>query len=134
MLERRELIKKSVLWGSYALSAVALGYPVFSFISFRKITEHPVIFPSDAQHARANFREGVYLIPEADGFRALSAKCPHLGCTVNADPVSGGFKCPCHGSTFGPSGKWLSGPAGQSLHPLPVKSKPNGDIEIVIKI
>ena len=29
MLERREFIRKSVLWGSYALGAVAIGYPVF---------------------------------------------------------------------------------------------------------
>ncbi len=134
MVERREFIRKSVLWGSYALGAMAIGYPVFSFIGFRKITEYSVIFPPDAQHARANLREGVYLIPEANGFRALSGKCPHLGCTVNFDPVSEQFKCPCHGSTFGPSGTWLSGPAGRNLHPLPVKSKPNGDIEIVVKI
>lgn len=134
MLVRREFIRKGVLWASYALGAVALGYPVFSFISFRKITEQRIIFPPDAQHAAANFKEGVYLIPSTDGFRALSAKCPHLGCTVNFDPVSGKFKCPCHGSTFDPSGKWLSGPARQSLHPLPVNKKPNGDIETVIKI
>ena len=106
----------------------------FSFISFGKMTEQKVIFPPDAQHAGANFKEGVYLIPETDGFRALSAKCPHLGCTVNFDPVSEKFKCPCHGSTFGPSGEWLSGPAGRNLRSLPVKSKPNGDIEIVVKI
>ena len=134
MVVRREFIKKGVRWGSYALGAVALGYPVFSFISFRKITEQRIIFPPDAQHAAANFKEGVYLIPSKDGFRALSAKCPHLGCTVNFDAVSGKFKCPCHGSTFDPSGKWVSGPTQKNLQNLPVRKKPNGDIETVIKI
>ena len=69
-----------------------------------------------------------------DGFQALSARCPHLGCTVNFDGVSKNFKCPCHGSTFDLSGKWISGPARQNLQALPVKKNPSGDIETVIKI
>ena len=134
MSERREFIKKGALWGGYALGAVALGFPVFSFVGFRKISEKKITFPPDAHHAAANYKEGVYLISSKDGFQALSAKCPHLGCTVNFDAVSGEFKCPCHGSTFDPSGKWMSGPARQNLQGLPVKKLPNGDIETVVKI
>ena len=134
MFGRREFIKKCALWGGYALGAVALGFPVFSFVGFRKISEKKIIFPPDAQHAFANYKDGVFLMSSKDGFRALSAKCPHLGCTVNFDAVSKEFKCPCHGSTFENSGKWISGPAQQNLQVLPVKKLPNGDIETVMEI
>ena len=134
MLERRQFIKKVAVWGGYALGAVALGFPVFSFIGFRKISEKKITFPPDAQHAAVGYKEGVYLMSSKDGFSALSAKCPHLGCAVNFDAVSKKFKCPCHGSTFETSGKWISGPARRNLQELPVKINPNGDIETVIKI
>lgn len=134
MLERREFIKKGAVWGGYALGALAMGFPVFSFMSFRKISEKTITFPPDTQHATANFKEGVYLMSSKEGFEALSAKCPHLGCTVNFDQVSNTFKCPCHGSTFNGSGTWISGPARQNLQPLPAKKKPGGNIETIIKI
>ncbi len=134
MFERRKFIKKSAVWGGYALGALALGFPVFSFVGFRKISEKTIVFPPDAQNAIANFKEGVYLMKSKEGFRALSAKCPHLGCTVNFHAVSETFKCPCHGSTFDASGEWISGPARKNLQSLPVKKTPGGGIETVIKI
>ena len=134
MFERREFFKKGAVWGGYALGALVLGFPVFSFIGFRKISEKTITFPPDAQHAIANFKEGVYLMSSKEGFKALSAKCPHLGCTINFDRVSQTFKCPCHGSTFNASGTWVSGPAQRNLQPLPVKKTPGGNIETIIKI
>ena len=134
MFARRAFIKKSTVWGGYALGALALGFPVFSFIGFRKISKKTITFPPDAQHAVAHFKEGAYLMSTKEGFRALSAKCPHLGCTVNFDAVAQGFKCPCHGSTFDVSGAWISGPAQRNLQPLPVKKQPDGNIETILKI
>ncbi len=134
MLDRRKFIKKGARWGGYGLAALVFGFPILSFIGFRKISEKRISFPPDSQHAAANFKDGVYLMPSKDGFYALSAKCPHLGCTVNFDAVSGKFKCPCHGSVFAASGKWISGPAQRNLQPLPIKKKPDGHIETVLKI
>lgn len=130
---RREFIKKGVLWGGYALGAIALGFPVFSFIGFKKITKRKITFPPDSQHADI-FKEGVYLMSSKDGLQAFSAKCPHLGCTVNFDAISKKFKCPCHGSIFDASGKWISGPAKRNLEQLPIQKNPNGDIETVINV
>jgi CDGSH-type Zn-finger protein/nucleotide-binding universal stress UspA family protein len=47
----------------------------------------------------------------------MSARCTHLGCLVNWNPVDKAFDCPCHGSQFGPDGSVLSGPAGRPLPP-----------------
>ena len=62
-----------------------------------------------------------YLVRLADGgFLALSAKCPHLGCTVPWNEGSRTFPCPCHASTFDLRGDVLSPPAPRALDLLPV--------------
>jgi Rieske Fe-S protein len=59
---------------------------------------------------------------DASAIVAVSATCPHRGCTVafadgtSCGPVAGGgFCCPCHGSTFKLDGTLMQGPANQSL-------------------
>jgi cytochrome b6-f complex iron-sulfur subunit len=56
------------------------------------------------------------LLPTADGFKALSLVCPHLGC--EADVKKDGFICPCHGSRFDLNGNVTHGPATRSLQLL----------------
>lgn len=59
---------------------------------------------------------------KGDQLQALSAVCPHLGCSVAFDPKAGGdgkFRCPCHDSAFAPSGERLTGPAERGLDELP---------------
>jgi cytochrome b6-f complex iron-sulfur subunit len=55
----------------------------------------------------------VFLFKKGNSFRAASAVCTHLGCTVNL--AGEGFHCPCHGSVFDKSGAVVSGPAPSSL-------------------
>lgn len=66
---------------------------------------------------------------DADGqtgrLMALYWKCVHLGCTVPWLPAEeftyegtkyvGMFKCPCHGSTYVPTGQIVAGPAPRPL-------------------
>jgi cytochrome b6-f complex iron-sulfur subunit len=71
--------------------------------------------------APKNFPEGVtflstekvFVVRKESSFRALSAICTHLGCTV--DRQDAGFHCPCHGSEFDAEGNWKSGPAPRAL-------------------
>jgi cytochrome b6-f complex iron-sulfur subunit len=55
----------------------------------------------------------VFLFRQGNRFRAVSAICTHLGCTVNL--VGQGFHCPCHGSVFSQNGVVVSGPAPSPL-------------------
>jgi Rieske Fe-S protein len=59
--------------------------------------------------------------PQAGSFKAFTAVCTHLGCTVGT--VSGGtINCPCHGSKFSiTNGSVVNGPATSPLPPVSIK-------------
>jgi nitrite reductase/ring-hydroxylating ferredoxin subunit len=57
--------------------------------------------------------------PVAGEFKAFSATCTHMGCSV-AEVVDGTINCPCHGSRFAVAdGAPTAGPASR---PLPEKA------------
>ena len=63
--------------------------------------------------------------PTAGEFKAFSAVCTHMGCTVS-QIANGRIDCPCHGSEYSiTDGAVLAGPAPK---PLPAKTiKVTGD-------
>jgi len=66
-------------------------------------------------------RDGEQIAAYADevgDLHLMSARCTHLGCVVAWNPGDKRFECPCHGSTFGPLGEVVSGPATKSLRPI----------------
>ncbi len=63
----------------------------------------------------------VYLIQAAGEVKALSAICPHLGCTVSWHEDQDRFVCPCHGGQFSADGKHCSGPPPRALDALETK-------------
>lgn len=57
--------------------------------------------------------EGIFIVRDHQGIYALSAICPHLGCTVK--PATNGFLCPCHKTEFSKNGDYVTGPAKKGL-------------------
>lgn len=57
-------------------------------------------------------------VDDSGELHLMSARCSHLGCVVAWNPSEGTFDCPCHGSTFGPSGEVITGPASKPLRPV----------------
>jgi cytochrome b6-f complex iron-sulfur subunit len=70
----------------------------------------------------------VFLFRKGNSFRAASAVCTHLGCTVNL--AGDGFHCPCHGSVFDQSGAVKSGPAPTGLSWLQLTLSRDGRLVI----
>jgi len=63
----------------------------------------------------------VYVKLNGEEVFALSATCSHLGCNVNYDESTGGFKCPCHSGVYDATGKNISGPPPKPLARLEAK-------------
>ena len=79
---------------------------------------------SDAQRDAWVTRQRVavgsaWLRRDGDKVIAVSAQCPHLGCSIGFDGQR--FRCPCHKSAFKVNGERESGPAKRGLDPLPVE-------------
>ena len=70
----------------------------------------------------------IFLFRKGNSFRAVSAVCTHLGCTVNL--AKEGFHCPCHGSVFDKAGAVASGPAPSALSWFDVSLSRDGHLVI----
>ena len=57
----------------------------------------------------------VLVVHTADGFKALSAVCTHLGCIVYWDEAKSVIACPCHAAYFSIKGDVISGPPPSPL-------------------
>ena len=77
------------------------------------------------------FNSGKFYLSVFDdgGMLAISIKCTHLGCIVQANDK--GFDCPCHASTFDKHGEVLSPPATRALDIFSITFE-NGEILVDI--
>jgi cytochrome b6-f complex iron-sulfur subunit len=117
-LQRRTFLTLSLGWCSaaFALAAsmAAAGRFLVPNVLYEPDQRFKAFKPEDYPEGPTfmpNLR--VFLFRKGNSFRAASAVCTHLGCTVNLSGA--GFNCPCHGSVFDTSGAVVSGPAPNSL-------------------
>lgn len=61
--------------------------------------------------------------------QALSAICPHMGCSVAWQASQNKFVCPCHGGQFAADGKHLVGPPPRGLDNLNTRMK-DGKLQV----
>lgn len=135
---RREFLNR-VLTGGVAILTGYFVYPVVRFlipppVAVDQQTKVMVATTDELKLNSAKFfrfldKPGVVVRLPNGEYKALSAKCTHLGCTVAFEPrpdTSGGgpdlsaqaedfFYCNCHGSEFDINGKVLKGPAALPL-------------------
>ena len=100
-------------------------------VSYEPPRRYPVGRPDSLPLDRATFlpERRLFVLNRADGFAAVSAVCPHLGCTVRH--VDGeGFVCPCHGSRFDLHGQVLHGPAPRPLAWYGLSLSRRGDLVV----
>ena len=68
----------------------------------------------------------VWLVRDGDKVHALSATCPHLGCSVDLNADQKSFGCPCHTSKFKTDGAFESGPSPRGMDAL--ETRVTGDV------
>lgn len=59
--------------------------------------------------------ENLAVYNEGGTYKAVAAKCTHLGCIVHWNNLEKSWDCPCHGSRFEINGKVIEGPALNDL-------------------
>lgn len=60
----------------------------------------------------------LWLVRKGDQITALSAVCPHLGCSIDLHADKQSYFCPCHVSKFSLGGDAVSGPSPRGMDPL----------------
>src|SRR5688500_13607524 len=61
---------------------------------------------------------------------ALTAECPHLGCSIGYDTGRNRFQCPCHESAFDLEGVKLGGPSPRAMDQLESRITADGKVEV----
>ncbi|MCW5982180.1 MAG: Rieske 2Fe-2S domain-containing protein [Bryobacteraceae bacterium] len=75
--------------------------------------------------------ENTFIVRDRErGFRACSAVCTHLGCTVRWSSGDQRFYCPCHGSVYDAEGKVIDGPAPRPLDWYEVTMAKDGQLQV----
>ena len=134
-LNRRDFVKLTFGWGAalFATGASAAAGARFLVpnVLYEPDQRYKALKPDD-------YPEGITFLPEirtflirnGSRFRAVSAVCTHLGCTVNLSDDGKGFHCPCHGSQFDENAAVVSGPAPKPLPWLAVSLSRDGRLVI----
>jgi len=121
-INRREFL--FYIWGASiaVLMAQSAGAIIWFALPRFRAGEYGGIFPVDAGSIPAKGSppvlnpDGKYWLSNTDnGVLALSATCTHLGCLFKWSDVNNRFECPCHGSKFQATGKYIEGPAPRNL-------------------
>ncbi len=128
-----------LLGGSTLLSLGSFLYPVMRYLVPPATTDLGAdsvvaakvgdVAPNSAKIFRFGNRPGLLIHMQDGTFRALSATCTHLGCTVQYEANQHRIWCACHNGVYDLSGKNISGPPPRPLEAFDVHQQ--GD-ELVV--
>jgi Rieske Fe-S protein len=128
-----------LLGGGLFVSAVSFFYPVLRYLVPPRITDMGgdtvvagkvgELRPNSGKIFRFGSRPGLLLLGADGQYRALSATCTHLSCTVQYRSDLREVWCACHNGMYDLSGRNLSGPPPRPLEQYDVHVR--GD-EIVV--
>jgi Rieske Fe-S protein len=79
--------------------------------------------PNSSKVFRFGNRPGLLIMTSSGEYRALSATCTHLGCTVQYRNETKQIWCACHNGTYDLGGRNVSGPPPRPLEQFDVHVK-----------
>jgi Rieske Fe-S protein len=127
--DRRGFVR-GLLWASVTALAAAVAYPVLRFISPPRIPEsaHARVLAGTVTEIQEKkwkifpFGQapGILIEAEPGDYRAFTATCTHLDCTVQFDEKTQRIWCPCHNGWYDLEGRNVEGPPPKPLDPYTV--------------
>jgi Rieske Fe-S protein len=131
-ISRRGLLDL-LLSGSLISFAFSVLYPVWRYIAPPKITESVVsstvaakvgeLAPNSGKIFRFGSKPAILVYTTGGEWRAFSAVCTHLQCTVQFRPDQERIWCACHNGYYDLSGKNVAGPPPRPLDQFEVTVK-----------
>ena len=136
LVNRRGIVKALAGFGAVSLAALAAGAGVlrnlFPAVSYGEDVRVKIGRKEDFADGDTVLFDRKLIVrkqPAGQGkvrVAAISMVCTHLGCTIGT--ITGGFKCPCHGSQYDGDGRVMGGPAPRSLDWFTVAVDPAGEM------
>ena len=128
---RRGFLKYLLVAFSALVTVGGVAFPVLSYLWPPKVTGSGGAgrvavadegeLPQGTGQVFSVANKPVIVVHTAEGFKALSAVCTHLGCVVYWDEGREAISCPCHEAYFTVNGAVISGPPPAPLPPLRVE-------------
>jgi Rieske Fe-S protein len=119
-----------LLGGGLAASVISFVYPVLRYLvppAVPNLGGDEIVAckvgdlrPNSAKIFRFGSRPGLVLLTAEGQYRALSAVCTHLGCTVQYRNDTRQIWCACHNGRYDLSGRNISGPPPRPLEDFEV--------------
>jgi cytochrome b6-f complex iron-sulfur subunit len=135
----RRRVLDALLSGSVLAFLGAVVYPVARYLVPPKVREALAnnvvaakiseVAPNSGKVFRFGSTPGIVVRLPSGEWRAFSAVCTHLGCTVQFRPDLERLWCPCHNGQFDLTGKNVAGPPPAPLESYDVTVK--GDDVVV---
>ncbi len=125
MEDGRRSILRWMLGGGLSGSVLSFLYPVIRFLNPPKIAEASVneapggktsdLKPNSAKIVKFGSQPVLLLRVSETEWRAFSAVCSHLNCTVQFNEAKSMIWCACHNGYYDLSGRVASGPPPRPL-------------------
>jgi cytochrome b6-f complex iron-sulfur subunit len=132
--KRRDFLKYFLSTGLMGFAAIT-AYPIVAFLKPPKQREVEVTSvsagliddfkPGDSKIIRFGKTPVLVLRDEEENFKAFSATCTHLDCTVQYKKEEKIIWCACHNGKYDMTGRNIAGPPPRPLDKYMVKLKDN---------
>jgi Rieske Fe-S protein len=116
---------KALLGTGFASSIISFLYPAVRFMLPPPVAESSAnevpagkttdLTPNSGRIFKFGSRPGLLIRTEAGEWRAFSAVCTHLNCTVQYRPDTQQIWCACHNGLYDLNGKVIGGPPPRPL-------------------
>jgi Rieske Fe-S protein len=128
---RRRRFVNLLLGTGLVASAASFLYPIIKYFVPPKVADMggdavlaaktSELKPNTAKTFRFGTRPGLLIEIGAGEYRAMSATCTHLGCTVQYRPDLREVWCACHNGMYDLNGRNVSGPPPRPLETFDVQ-------------